>query len=450
MTGAEPGGAVLTEQGPAGSSARVGLRLEPDPLAHRSGAHGGVPEDQRRTETAAREGAWIAEQWAPGHRVEVRCTLHEPGPHALLTCTLLGSVVRRDPDTARADARSLLSRLGDTPRHVRAEPLTDPEAIRRELRPFEPRRLPDGGLGVVEVRKALHWSPWMRTDARFPLGFAVAPLRDAPGASSAPGAALAAGAAFASGAAVAPGVPAGPGGGAVSWEPVWDELRRLPGPALLSVCLEPFAVTEGFRARMALLAQEYTRLAAPGTPSPVYQVPLHPDPFAARTAPLHHDALRRYQDRAYRLRITLAARDAVPVRAAELLAAALGGVVRRPPPYEADAAWRAVTAVERPFLPETHGQGASPQGLGEMGVLLSDLVDRAEATAAFRFPYEVPGRPALFRTAGRTDAHAGPVPGPRPGTGAGSPGDPSLDEFSAPGFPPPGPPPTGMPTGEGV
>jgi hypothetical protein len=240
------------------------------------------------------------------------------------------------------------------------------------------------------VRKRLTWAWSTRHDARFRVGVMVFPLA----------------------------------AGSVSWEPVWDALARQDHLSMISVGLEPCAAGEGLRSRLGFLAQEYGRLAVPGTPNPVYQQPVPPDPFAMRAAPLHQDAAHRYTGRAYRLRITVAAEGPSPTHLAELVAAAVSAppesaVVVVPRGGEAEAAWGSVTALNRTWLEETYGQGVPAGRLGPVERMLSDLVDLPEAAAAFRFPYEIPGRPPLFDTVARRTAEDRARPS-ETGTGAGT------------------------------
>ncbi|MEU6084543.1 hypothetical protein [Streptomyces sp. NPDC047108] len=398
---------ILISYGSQGSWAWTGVRLEPAPTAAEHGGFAGLPEEQRRAEAVSREQVWLAEQGQPrgGHRIELRY-VNDPVTRRV-SCTLLGQVHAPDPAGAAAAARALRTRLRAAPRHVRAGEL-DAAGVRSALMPFgpdaaqqgpvhpaDPEHLPEPTVlpGVAEVRKGLSWAWSTRYDARFRVGVLVHPLA----------------------------------GGAVSWEPVWDALARQEHRTMVGVCLEPYEVGEGLRSRLAYLAQEYGRLAAPGTPNPVYQQPVPPDPFAVRAAPAYHDAAHRYTGHAFRLRVAVAADGPVPVHLAEVVASTLsdagaagrtGGPVTAVPGSgvggraavcvprgdEAATAWRNVTAINRSWLEETYRQGVPEGHMGQVERILGDLVDLPEATAAFRFPYEIPGRPPLFATETRWEA----------------------------------------------
>ncbi|MFG2194678.1 hypothetical protein [Streptomyces sp. NPDC048639] len=422
---------VLISAGPQGSWAWTGVRVEPAPTAAEHGGFAGLPEEQRRAEAASREQVWLAEQWQPGgrHRFEIRC-MNDPVAREV-SCALLGQVHAPDPAGAVAAARALRARLRAAPRHVRAHALDAP-GVRGALMPFgfpseprsghpaDPEHQPGAPAlpGLAEVRKGLSWAWSTRYDARFRVGVLAHPL---------------------------PGT-------AVSWEPVWDALARQQHRSLVSVCLEPYEVGEGLRSRLAYLAQEYGRLAVPGTPNPVYEQPVPPDPFAVRAAAAYSDAAHRYAGRAYRLRIAVAADGPVPVHLAEVVAATLSGartavsgrgvegpaVVCLPSGGEAATAWGNVTAINRTWLEETYRQSVPEGYMGQVERILSDLVDLPEATAAFRFPYEIPGRPRLFATTARrqagADADAG-AGGTGADAGAGTGAGGGRGEAADPHFP---------------
>ncbi|WP_432096026.1 hypothetical protein [Streptomyces sp. bgisy100] len=425
---------VLVSSGSQGSWAWVGARLEPEAALSEHGGFAGLPEERRTAEAAVRERTWLAERWVPDgrHRFEIRYW-NEPDT-GRISCALLGQVHDRDRQSAESAARALRPRLLSVPRHVRAVGL-DAAGVRRALTPVGAGAGAGAGFGggagagpgsgggsgpgdggLAEVRKRLAWAPSTRHDARFRVGVMVFPL-------------------------------AGPAGQAVSWEPVWDELARQDRPSMIGVCLEPSAPGEGLPARLGYLAQEYGRLAVAGTPNPVYQQPVPADPFAIRAAPLYQDAAQRYGGRVFRMRIAVAAAGTVPLHLAETVAAtvsaaslstALGAgtgavsaaeaaVVRVPPEGERQTAWHSVTTLGRAWLEETYGQGAPPGRLGPVERVLSDLVDLPEAGTAFRFPYETPGRPPLFDTAGRRAAQGGPRSGgPGPAAPQADPHFPGL------------------------
>ncbi|MGP4003123.1 hypothetical protein [Streptomyces sp. 8N706] len=393
---------VLVSTGPQGSWAWVGARLEPDSVLAGHGGYADLPEERRRAETVFREQIWLADQWVPGglQRLEIRYR-NDPGT-GLVSCALLGQVHAPGRTAAEDAARALRARLMYVPRHVRADGL-DADGVRRALTPPRPAT---GPAGVAEVRKRLAWARSTRHDARFGVGVMVFPLATGP----------------------------------VSWEPVWDALARQEHPTMIGVCLEPCAADEGLRVRLGYLAQEYGRLAVAGTPNPVFQQTVPPDPFAVRAAPLYQDAVHRYAGRVHRLRITLASEGPAPTHLAELVAAAVsappdGAVVRVPAGSEAEAAWSTAAALGRTWLEEAYGQGAPAGRLGPVERMLSDLVDLPEATATFRFPYEIPGRPPVFDTAARRGGPSGSrASAAGPSGTSGTPGPRAMADPHFPGL----------------
>ncbi|WP_432104958.1 hypothetical protein [Streptomyces sp. bgisy091] len=348
-----------------------GLRLEPRPAMSDNGAHVDLPEAQRRAEAGVLEQVWLSHQWVPdGRAFELRYT---NGAHGI-TGTLLCRARGRDGASASAAVLALRDALSAGPRHVRAEPIEDATELHGVL---VPSAHPPGGL--AEVRKRLVWAYLRRRDTDFPLGVAFEPL-----------------------------VPE-----SVSWEPVWEALARESAATTVSICLEPCAPPYELRSYLAYLAQEYGRLAQPGRPNPVFAQYVPPDPFAVRAAPLYQEALGTLAERAYRLRISLTSEGPVPHQLAELIAATLtppsapggGPVVRAVEVHEAPAAWGNITGLQHCWLAGAYGQDV-PQPLGAWERVLADLVDVPQASAAFRFPYEIPGRPPLFATARRAGPSA--------------------------------------------
>ncbi|MGW1378014.1 hypothetical protein ACWD6P_27590 [Streptomyces sp. NPDC002446] len=361
-----------------------------------SGAHIGLPEAQRRIEAATLEQVWLSRQWQPdGRAFELRYAT-EPGGG--VSCTLLCRTHGPDGRSASAAALALRDALADTPRHVRAAPIEDAAELHTVLVPFA-----QPPAGLAEVRKRLSWSWLQRRDTDFPLGVAFTPLL----------------------------------GEAVSWEPVWEALVRADTRTVVGVFLEPYAPPQQLLSYLGYLTQEYGRLAQPGQPSPVFTQYIAPDPFAQRAAGLYRDALTACSGRTYRLRISLAGTGPAPLPLAELIAATVapstaapstaapsvvppstagagGAVARAVPPHETAAAWAALTGLQHTWLDTTYRQEA-PQPLGGWEQILADLVDVPQASAAFRFPYEIPGRPPLFTTARRSAPTPGTSPAPAPG-----------------------------------
>jgi hypothetical protein len=193
-------------------------------------------------------------------------------------------------------------------------------------------------------------------------------------------------------------------------------------------------------AYVGFVVREYGRLAVPGTPSPVFGQFVAPDPFAVAAVPLYREALRLCAERCFRIRITVACAGRDPGGLADVVAQALSVPPTAPPgaghasagaavavpvaAHEAAALWEDVTTMHHRWLPDTHRMGV-PLPLGEYERVLAELVDVPQARAAFRLPYEIPGRPPLFATGRRTDPRPGAT---RPAASPVSP-DPHTPTF---------------------
>lgn|GEM_PF-4416232 len=301
--------------------------------------------------------------------------LADPGHREPLACALVaGAFVQPGADPAQA-VLELRARLGRTPGHVESEPIIDVAELRRWLAPFQPA--PDG---LAEIRKRLHWRPGGRRG----LSMVVEPLTG-PAGFRAPTAA--------------------------SWPAVWAELARQPRPTLLSVYLEPYAVGDVLRYALDALAAEYTELASPRPASAIYGTTLPPDLFARWAAPIYADAARRYRDRAFRIRMSVASAGPLDPALGELVARAVsprpggfgspssGGAVSCPvDPAEALAAWDNIAYTRRDWLDVTYRQGVPAGGLTEPERILCDLADGGEVGALIRLPGADAGWPSPFPT----------------------------------------------------
>ncbi|WP_329129114.1 hypothetical protein OG552_02305 [Streptomyces sp. NBC_01476] len=401
---------VLIRSTPGESWAWTAVRLAPATDLRDARGYADLTEEQRRTEAVGRERDWLAHQWVPGGSVRFEIRYLSDPPTGEIRCALIGQVHAADPRGAEAAAIALRDRLGRPPPHVRAVPVQEAAEVAGLLAPLGPA--PDA---LAEIRKVIARGPITRWTVRGEqLGLAVPPLG---------------------------------GGGRVSWEPVWSSLARRPRRTMLSVCLEPWSAPAGFTARLTHIAQAYGVLARPGTPDPIWQRPVPPDPFSQYAEGVWADAARRYGERGYRMRISLASEGPAPdgdrlfelaeevARTVSAPAGPAGGgfpglpappgaaVVRRPPPWEAAAATDNLLGLNRSWLEETYWQGVpaparqeSGQVLGHPGTvrILSDLLDLDEAAAAFRLPYAVPNRPPLFAEWAEPPEPPGP-PGAPPG-----------------------------------
>jgi hypothetical protein len=368
--------AVLVVPGDAGAWAWCGATVAPAQSLADTSAYLDVPEEQRRLTAIAQERAWLAAMWTPAEhiRFEVRYT-SDPRSN-LVSCALLGHVYRPTPAGADQAARLLLDRLTKAPRHVRVEPATD---VERLLVPFQCQ-------GFAEVRKQLDWLPVAYRGSARTIYVSVRQFASSIG----------------------------------SWEQVWHELARLPDRTIVSVCLEPFDLTAHHQVQLRSLVAEYEQAAAPKAANPLWGAhsPVA-DHSCLAALQAHRSALARYRDQVYRIRISVVSEGDLPDWFPQLLAATIsppadlasGAVVRKPPPWELQAAWANVTRLDCGWLDETYRQGA--QSLTEVERLLCNLVDVSEAASAFRLPYEVAGHLPVFtgRSAPTGGAQAFPGPG---------------------------------------
>ncbi len=381
------GDGIVRRSAPEGCWAWVGVRLAPiTPGAGSPGLYTDLGEPSRRADARTAETAWVAAWRRSDERpcFDLRY-LSDPGSGSV-SCALLGRVFAPDDATATRAAAALRERLARPPAHVAARPFADAAEVQRWLAPVEPH--PDG---LAEIRKRLTHSWGSRPGI--------------PG--SAPGRRICfAVSAFA--------------GGDSSWEAVWLALARQRYPTLISLFVEPYPVADILHYALSALAREYTALATeiPGT---LYRAAVPADAFAVEAQPLYAEALRRYADHAYRVRVSVASAGPLDPAFGELVAATIsppvrdgafgggGAVSRRPPPAELGPAWANITALRRGWLDATYRQESPPGSLDEPERILCDLTDVAETAAVFRFPYEIAGRPWLFDLPDR------PVSRPAPG-----------------------------------
>jgi hypothetical protein len=199
-------------------------------------------------------------------------------------------------------------------------------------------------------------------------------------------------------------------GGTTSWQNIWANLAAFPAPALLSVSLRPFRIGPGLRAHLAERAREFARLAVPGPPpNPTWPMPRPADPFAATARDLFTSAVDRYTERAFAIRVSLAASVAMSDDAAQLLAYTISpprtGVgfvgdapvpVRPRTPEHAMTAWRNITALNGDPIGPVEPDGVPAQSIGDAARALVSTADIHEAAAVFRPPYPVEGSPTVF------------------------------------------------------
>ncbi|WP_018636179.1 toll/interleukin-1 receptor domain-containing protein [Parafrankia elaeagni] len=329
------------------------------------------------SEAATAEQVWLAGLWnvADPVRFEVRYITF-PGSE-WLTCVLLAQAYDIDRRAAVRRVLALRDRLAAAPDHVRVTPVLDSAAVVQLLAPLHPR-----SEGMVEIRKAVAWSWSRRAERR--VCVAVSPYT---------------------------------GGG--DWQATWEQLLARPDGTLLGVCVEPYRLGPGEQAALAGLAGQYAALSRDATPA-ASPVRFPADPFAAAARPLYDAAVRRYVDRVFRIRISLAAAAPIDPDLGERVAATItpmaagtgfagGAAVARPMGGELHTAWTNITTMSLDWLDRTYDLGVPPGNLGPGERFLTEIADLTETAAVFRLPYEVADRRPLFDGPRRRQAAASGV-----------------------------------------
>ncbi|MGH3621354.1 MAG: hypothetical protein ACRDQ5_06130, partial [Sciscionella sp.] len=337
--------------------------------------HGGVHVHQgdRQPETKPDTRPWLRALWR--HAVTSDATidlryLTEPGIPCLHGFLLLRA---QAPELAAAVdvVGGLRARLPDVLAPASSAPVESEAELRRVLEPFVPHP-----RGLVEIRKRVTVARSTRGDVDRPWLAAVTPLHY----------------------------------GDRSWVPLWASLAALPFRAVLSVGLAPIRIGRGLRAHLAARATEITRLARPGLPpTGSWNVQRPPDQFAVQAEPLFTEAVGRYMDEGFTLRVSLAAEQPVSDSVAELLADTISPPLReggfagatptivRPRPDELPTAWRNIAALNFDPLAASYPEGIPVDAIGEVERILASIADIDEAAAAFCLPYASTGNPRLFR-----------------------------------------------------
>ncbi|MET9154885.1 hypothetical protein ABZX82_26970 [Streptomyces griseoflavus] len=368
-------GSVLLRAAPGGETwAYAAFSLSPAALP--GGLHPEFSEARRAADRVAAERTWLAALWTD--RTTARWDLRFIGDpeSGRIGAFLVAQVYGADRAAALRAVREALPVLERFPAHVTATRVGDTDRIARLLAPFVP-----GWGGIAEIRKRLTCRTLTRPWGAERVATAVSRFDAA----------------------------------AASWTPVWTQLAAEPRRTVVSVCLEPCSAPAGLVEGLTMRAQAFGTLAAPGTPDPLYGLPVPGDPFAREAHRLYDAAARRYTGRLHRVRVSVAVEGEAPFP--EVLAGLVGhtlaprsagAVVVRPRgqedhrvacgnllgvnrDWQPDASWQEVP----PFLrPPAAGQ----LWLSDPGTVtaLADLVDADEAAAVFRLPHEEPGEPELF------------------------------------------------------
>ena len=364
---------VLVSSDARGAWAWVAVRVDAAADLTELQEYSDLPEYERLAKAVTAETAWLAGQWdvASGTRIELRYRT-EPADRRL-ACAVLGRVQARTPEEAVASAVLLRDRLAAAPRHVLVTPVEDPDEVARWLTPFSPHQ-----AGLVDIRKRFRVDTPNRPDAGVRYYLAVQPFTTA----------------------------------ARSWEPLLQALIAHPQPVVLSIGLEPYVVSPDVTGALNELATHYGRLATPGQqPDGLWNSgrQLSPDAFAVDATRVFGDAARRYDGRAFRLRISIASPAPLPESLAELAAATISPPERpgdattltatfqgsahvavRPVGAEFDLAWRNLTTLEQARWDTQYLQGL-PDPPPPVLRLLAELADPREASAAARLPLAIHG-----------------------------------------------------------
>jgi hypothetical protein len=340
-------------------------RIDGDVHFHGIGGREPAPDDR----------AWLRALWTVAERAKAVVELRYIGDPGASSVDAYLVVRTAGPDQAAAleSAGRLRAHLQHgMPRHAEPEPVTSEVELCGILTPFQP-----DPAGLVEIRKALTVARPARGGTGSPWLASVTPWRRDDR----------------------------------SWGPLWSELATAPFRMMLSVGLMAYRVGDGLRALLADRAAMLSMLASPG-PSlthSVYGGPQPADQFAVQAHPLLTDAVRRYTDIAFQIRVSLAAQRPVSEQLAETVASTISpripdlgmtgaaAVAVRPRAGELDVAWGNVTALNFAPLPAAHLQGCAPEAVGDLERTLGAIADIDEAAAAFRLPYRESARSSVLR-----------------------------------------------------
>lgn len=336
----------------SGWSAHFGARITSSVDLDKLLGYADLPTAARYDRARGEDASYLARLCAgdPSCAFEARWLVGPDGP----TMTVVGRLRRPDRDQAEAAGTAALDRILDTPWHVTAEPVADPDQL-----PFAPN-------GIAELRRRCDTATPQRLDAGVRFYWAVPPLRSAPQA----------------------------------WGDLLDRLTGFGVPLLISTGLRPTWAPAEFAASLGSIADQYDRLATPAEfrSGGLYSAPTHlaADPFARGAAPLFRDAAARYQGWVFRLRIAVVAPAWLDDRLLDSMAGVLGAVVERP--TTAADHQLAVAGLSSFDLPEWGAHPAIPPSLR----LLRHLADPAEAANAVWLPIGLRGFPITAPVPDRT------------------------------------------------
>ena len=298
-----------------------------------------------------------------------------------ITVGLIGRVWGADTSEVAAKADRLCTQLhASLPRHVTGTPVLDEAAIRALLMPFA-----DGAVDSAMItRHELIGQP-SRADAQVPYYFSAVPFSWTDS----------------------------------DWSAVYAALAACSSPLVVSAAVLPMQIPASFGQKLLGLATFYGRLAREDEQeSGLYfgRQKLAPDAFAVDAERTFRDFSRRLSQKAFALRIQVAADGGLPAGIVEMIAAAIsppdpaGGShlerersasayeVRRPANAEQRRlAERNLATLDFALLPGRPEIWARPDPPDPQLKLLSVIGDARDASCAFRLPVAVDGIVPGFR-----------------------------------------------------
>ncbi|MFI5907492.1 ATP-binding protein [Dactylosporangium sp. NPDC051541] len=365
----------------------VALRVTAAVDLSRRSEHARLDVSERLRRAVGEQAAYLGQflSLPESEAVGLRLLHLEPGR---IEVYLLGRVEQPTADLALRSAGTLAATLSRVPDHVRVEPLHDAEQVRAVLSPFVP-----GPGGIAQVHKRIRLARPERVDAGVPAYVAVEPFGRQPH----------------------------------SWEGFLEALRLYPHPLAVSVELTAGTVPPQLRRLLETETTRYRRLAQPNEiPADVGgQIHMPADAGAVVIEPYYLDALRRYDGRAFRFSVTLAAPEPLPESLAGHLAATVSPAPQAQPDRDDPQSVLSGHTVARPANQAEHDAlvrgfttlqpvdwgGADLEALlraesapGRVSARqplrsLRLLVDRDEAASLFRLPLalegHVPGIPVV-------------------------------------------------------
>jgi Helicase HerA, central domain len=342
----------------------------------------GLPRAERLAKALGEQQGFLNGFFEPDLKaaLDLRTVVGQPGPTPV-TVGLLGRVWGDDPAEVTVRAGQLCTQVhASLPRHVTGTPVPDEAAVRALLRPF-----PDSITeSAVITRHELIGRP-SRPDAQVDYYFAAVPFNWAEN----------------------------------DWSAVYSALAASATPLLLSAAVLPVRIPASFGQTLHGLATFYGRLAREDEQQGgLYfgRQKIAPDAFAVDAEHSFRDFSRRLSQKAFALRIQLAAPGHLPPGIVEAVAAAVSPPdtgqgsylereravsayeIRRPAnAAENEVAEQNLATLDFGLLPGKPQIWARPDPPDPQLQLLSVLGDARDASCAFRLPVAVDGTVPGFR-----------------------------------------------------